>query len=143
MPETTHFTGMEGDNTSDSALKANFVLHNRYKIMGVLGGGGMGTVYQARDLNFTDVRKLVAIKEMQTIATDAALIAHDNRAYWESFEERPGGAVLVTFAAPDLETAASIVLRHGFPATIVEPAELRDLVRERASALAAYYAAAE
>ena len=75
MPETTHFTGMEGDNTSDSALKANFVLHNRYKIMGVLGGGGMGTVYQARDLNFTDVRKLVAIKEMQTIATDAALRA--------------------------------------------------------------------
>jgi serine/threonine protein kinase len=75
MPETTHFTGMEGDGTGDSALKANFVLHNRYKIMGVLGGGGMGTVYQARDLNFTDVRKLVAIKEMQTIATDAALRA--------------------------------------------------------------------
>jgi serine/threonine protein kinase len=75
MPETTHFTGMEGDSTNDAALKANFVLHNRYKIMGVLGGGGMGTVYQARDLNFTDVRKLVAIKEMQTVATDAALRA--------------------------------------------------------------------
>lgn len=66
---------MEGDSTNDAALKANFVLHNRYKIMGVLGGGGMGTVYQARDLNFTDVRKLVAIKEMQTVATDAALRA--------------------------------------------------------------------
>jgi outer membrane protein assembly factor BamB/tRNA A-37 threonylcarbamoyl transferase component Bud32 len=75
MPETTHFTGMEGDGTSDAALKANFVLHTRYKIMGVLGGGGMGTVYQARDLNFTDVRKLVAIKEMQTIASDQALRA--------------------------------------------------------------------
>lgn len=75
MPETTHFTGMEGDGTSDATLKANFVLHTRYKIMGVLGGGGMGTVYQARDLNFTDVRKLVAIKEMQTIATDQALRA--------------------------------------------------------------------
>ena len=75
MPETTHFTGMEGDGTSDAALKANFVLHTRYKIMGVLGGGGMGTVYQARDLNFTDVRKLVAIKEMQTVASDQALRA--------------------------------------------------------------------
>lgn len=73
MPETTQFTGMESGSGSESSLKANFVLHNRYKIMGVLGGGGMGTVYQARDLNFTDVRKLVAIKEMLTLATDSAL----------------------------------------------------------------------
>ena len=43
--------------------------------MGVIGGGGMGTVYQARDLNFIDVRKLVAVKEMQTQVSDAALRA--------------------------------------------------------------------
>ncbi len=75
MPETTQFSGVGGDGNQDTTLKANFVLQNRYKIMGVLGGGGMGTVYQARDLNFTDVRRLVAIKEMHTIATDAALRA--------------------------------------------------------------------
>ncbi len=66
MPETTQFSGTGDDNSQDTTLKANFVLQNRYKIMGVLGGGGMGTVYQARDLNFTDVRRLVAIKEMHT-----------------------------------------------------------------------------
>jgi predicted DNA-binding transcriptional regulator YafY len=74
---------------------------------------------------------------------ESALIALDHRAYWERCEEQPDGAVLVSFAAPDLEAAASIILRYGFPATIVEPTELRDLVRERASALAAQYAAAE
>jgi predicted DNA-binding transcriptional regulator YafY len=74
---------------------------------------------------------------------ESALIALDNRAYWESFAQQPDGAVLVSFAAPDLETAASIVLRYGFPATILEPTELRELVRERAIALAARYAAAE
>ncbi|MEP7291034.1 MAG: serine/threonine-protein kinase [Chloroflexota bacterium] len=75
MPETTQFSASGGDDSQDTTLKANFVLQNRYKIVAVLGGGGMGTVYQARDLNFTDVRRLVAIKEMHTLATDGALRA--------------------------------------------------------------------
>ena len=74
---------------------------------------------------------------------EAALSALDHRAYWESYEEQPDGAVLVSFAAPNLEAAASIVLRYGLLATIVEPTELRELVRARASALAAHYPAAE
>lgn len=75
MPETTQFSAGGGDDNQDTSLKANFVLQNRYKIAAVLGGGGMGTVYQARDLNFTDVKRLVAIKEMHTLATDSALRA--------------------------------------------------------------------
>jgi predicted DNA-binding transcriptional regulator YafY len=71
---------------------------------------------------------------------ESALVALDNRAYWDSFEEQPDGSVVVTFATPDLEGAASVILRYGFPAVILEPEELRDLVRERAMAVAAYYA---
>src|SRR5262249_30169302 len=74
---------------------------------------------------------------------ESALSALDQRAYWETCNEQADGAILVSFAAPDLETAASIVLRYGFPAAIVEPTALRDLVRARASALAARYGAAE
>jgi tRNA A-37 threonylcarbamoyl transferase component Bud32 len=75
MPETTQFAGMGGDGPSDTSLQANTVLQRRYKILGVLGGGGMGTVYQARDLNFPEVRKLVAVKEMLNPNTDPALHA--------------------------------------------------------------------
>ncbi len=73
MPDTTQFTTGNDPSQMTNALKANFILHNRYKIMGVLGGGGMGTVYQARDLNFTDVKRLVAIKEMHSLSADPAL----------------------------------------------------------------------
>jgi predicted DNA-binding transcriptional regulator YafY len=69
----------------------------------------------------------------------AAVVALDNRAYWESLEEQPDGAVVVTFAAPDLDAAAGLVLRIGFPAAIVEPEALRELVRAQARALAAHF----
>ncbi|MBZ0309240.1 MAG: protein kinase, partial [Anaerolineae bacterium] len=67
------FAGSGNENGSDNSLQANTVVHRRYKILGILGQGGMGAVYQARDLNFPDVRKLVAIKEMLNPATDPAI----------------------------------------------------------------------
>lgn len=75
MPETTQFAGTDTGSTTGGSLQANTVLLARYKILGVLGGGGQGSVYQARDLNFPDVRKLVAVKEMLNPATDPNLRA--------------------------------------------------------------------
>ncbi|MEW5957595.1 MAG: YafY family protein [Chloroflexota bacterium] len=68
-------------------------------------------------------------------APEVALVALDNRAYWEALEEQPDGSVIVTFATPELEAAASIVLSYGYPAVVLEPEELRELVRERARAI--------
>jgi len=62
MPETTQFGGDE--YTDERALKPNTILINRYRVLGTLGGGGQGHVYQCRDLNFPDAKRLVAIKEM-------------------------------------------------------------------------------
>jgi predicted DNA-binding transcriptional regulator YafY len=70
---------------------------------------------------------------------ESALVALDNRIYWESLEEQPDGAVVVTLAAPDLEAAAGMVLRVGFPAVIEEPAALRELVRAQARAIADHF----
>lgn len=70
MSETTQFAGMDGNMSSNASLKANAVLMSRYQVTGVLGGGGMGTVYQARDLHFPDAHRFVAIKEMQTLTND-------------------------------------------------------------------------
>jgi outer membrane protein assembly factor BamB/tRNA A-37 threonylcarbamoyl transferase component Bud32 len=60
--------GMNEDG--DRQLRANAVLMDRYLIQDVIGVGGMGSVYSARDLHFPKVVKLVAVKEMINQAPD-------------------------------------------------------------------------
>lgn len=76
-------------------------------------------------------------------AADAAIQALDNRAYWEAIEEQPDGSITVTFAMPDLESAAGIILGQVPLAVVLEPEELRELVQERAKAIVARYASAD
>lgn len=57
----------------DGTLQPNEVLQSRYRVTGVLGVGGMGAVYQARDLQFPEVERYVAIKEMHNLGTDEHL----------------------------------------------------------------------
>lgn len=69
-------------------------------------------------------------------APEGVQAARESRYLWESLEEQPDGAVIVTLATPDLLWAASTVLTFAGLATVVEPAELCALVRERALLLA-------
>jgi outer membrane protein assembly factor BamB/tRNA A-37 threonylcarbamoyl transferase component Bud32 len=57
----------------EGTLPSKTVLQNRYEILGVQGVGGMSAVYQARDLRFTAVEKIVAVKEMSNVAPDPRL----------------------------------------------------------------------
>lgn len=51
-------------------LRTGITLQDRYLILGMLGSGGMSTVYKARDLHFSNVTKLVAVKEVISSTTD-------------------------------------------------------------------------
>ncbi len=64
-------TGQNGQ--ADSGLQKGATLQNRYLIQGVLGVGGMGSVYSARDLRFPNVTKLVAVKEILNLAPDPSV----------------------------------------------------------------------
>ena len=65
MPEDNN-----GDALPRRQLESGATLLKRYLIQDVIGVGGMGSVYRARDLHFPNVVKLVAVKEMINTAPD-------------------------------------------------------------------------
>jgi len=72
-------------------------------------------------------------------APQAAHIPLNTLTGWESAEENPDGSVEVTLTAPDLNWMASLVMSFATWVTVLDPPELRDLVRDWALATAAQY----
>jgi len=68
-----------------------------------------------------------------------AQVALDDRLQWETVETQPDGGVIVTLAVPDLEWAASTAMAYGPIVEVLEPAGLRQMVAERAEAIARCY----
>lgn len=62
-----------GDTGQLGQLQPGVTLQDRYLILGVLGTGGMSSVYKGRDLHFPNVTKLVAVKEMINLAADPTM----------------------------------------------------------------------
>jgi outer membrane protein assembly factor BamB/tRNA A-37 threonylcarbamoyl transferase component Bud32 len=56
-----------------ASLVVGTTLENRYLVLKVIGSGGMSWVYQARDMRFPSVTRLVAVKEMLNSSKDEAV----------------------------------------------------------------------
>jgi predicted DNA-binding transcriptional regulator YafY len=69
----------------------------------------------------------------------AANVAQQNRAYWDKLEEQPDGSVIVTMTMPDLMWGAATAMAYGPIVVVLEPPELRAMVRDWATAVAAQY----
>lgn len=70
---------------------------------------------------------------------DAAHIVRSNSLVWKSVQENPDGSIVTTLTAPDLQWLASMTLSFANWVTVLEPPELRDMVREWALATAKLY----
>ena len=58
---------------AEGTLPPGTLLQSRYQVVGILGMGGMSTVYQARDMHFANVTRLCAVKEMANLSPDPQL----------------------------------------------------------------------
>lgn len=80
----------------DKQLQPGSILVNRYAIQEVIGVGGMGSVYRARDLHFPNAVKLVAVKEMINQGRDPLIRA----TIVQNFEREAN--ILVTLDHPSI-----------------------------------------
>ena len=81
-------------HTGTASLSQGTVLENRYSVLRKLGRGGMSAVYQARDLRFPNITRLVAVKELLHSSHDAAML----EAVLSSFEREAN--LLATLTHP-------------------------------------------
>lgn len=79
-------------------LKPGTTLSERYLIQEIVGVGGMGSVYRARDLHFPNVVKLVAVKEMVNLAPDPKI----RKTIIQNFEREAN--ILATLTHPSIPT---------------------------------------
>jgi outer membrane protein assembly factor BamB/tRNA A-37 threonylcarbamoyl transferase component Bud32 len=82
--------------TASGQLRPGTNLVNRYLIQDVIGVGGMGSVYRARDLHFPNVVKLVAVKEMINQAPDPLI----RQTVVQNFEREAN--ILATLSHPSI-----------------------------------------
>lgn len=85
-----------GRRVNTGQLKPGTNLVNRYLIQDVIGVGGMGSVYRARDLHFPNVVKLVAVKEMINQAPDPLI----RQTVVQNFEREAN--ILATLSHPSI-----------------------------------------
>jgi predicted DNA-binding transcriptional regulator YafY len=70
---------------------------------------------------------------------EATHIVTSNRILWESIEENPDGSLVVTMTAPDLPWLASMAMSFGIWVTVLEPPELRVMIKEWLDAIVKKY----
>ena len=112
----------------EGTLPAGIVLQERYEILGVQGVGGMGAVYRARDLRFSSVTKIVAVKEMNNTAPDPRV----RRISLQNFEREANILASLSHPAiPKIFDYFSEANRSYLILEFVEGQTLESLVEER------------
>jgi predicted DNA-binding transcriptional regulator YafY len=80
-----------------------------------------------------------AIHAKLRFTAEGAYLAKGNIVPWESLEENPDGSVDVVLSAPDLPWLASMTISFADWVTVLDPPELREMVRDWARSVVEIY----
>jgi eukaryotic-like serine/threonine-protein kinase len=120
--DTHRITQNLGSGHNDpKQLQPGIVLEDRYAIQDVVGVGGMGSVYRARDLHFPNVIKLVAVKEMINTAPDPVV----RQTIVQNFERE--AHILVALSHPSIPKIYDFFTRDDRSYLVLEYVNGRDL----------------
>ncbi len=102
------------------------------------------TFQRSQDFNIhnyleNECRDQPSVRARLKFVPEAAHMVMSNRIIWELIEENPDGSMVVTLNAPDLPWLASMTLSFANWVTVLEPCELREMVRTWAQATANLY----
>ena len=116
-----------GSRRSQRTLTSGTVLENRCEIQRVAGRGGMSTVYAARDLRFSQVERICAVKEMFDVDPDPRVRA----LRLVNFERE--SALLATLSHPAIPRIYDYFSQNGLVYLVLEYIDGHDLERHLAS----------
>lgn len=86
-----------------------------------------------------DFQDVPMVKVKMLFNAQNASLAQYARGYWDTCDEQSDGSVLVSFSAPDFNSAASNALSYGPGVRVLEPPEVRQMVCEWAEITAEIY----
>ena len=121
-PAAAH-DGGSAPRRAHRTLPPGTVLENRYEVQRVAGRGGMSTVYVARDLRFSQVERLCAVKEMFDIDPDQRVRA----LRLVNFERE--SALLATLSHPAIPKIYDYFPHNGLIYLVLELIDGQDLER--------------
>jgi serine/threonine protein kinase len=114
-------SSFDAPKSPEQQLQPGLILVDRYAIQEVIGVGGMGSVYRARDLHFPNVAKYVAVKEMINQARDPVI----RQTIVQNFEREAN--ILVTLDHPSIPHIYDYFTRDNRSYLVIEYIHGKDL----------------
>ncbi|NHZ71720.1 MAG: WYL domain-containing protein [Aquificales bacterium] len=95
--------------------------------------------FEVHDYLATEPAPHTEIQITMRFRPEGVFLAEYGRSYWQRMAPQADGSLIVTFGAQDMNYAGSTIMSYGPLVEVLEPEDLREMLREWATAVAEQY----